>query len=293
MSSLVKTAFTSVVTKLTDNSDVHTTFKQIIIRTIGNRDYSIQEVMHQLLSLKCVSSSFEVVIASLDGSRRINVSYSQQFCTEPSILDIYSQREKYLDVDPHILNYNFVQFVSMFILKGKRLTKRSKDAIVKSYPNYSSNPANEHYGLFCKYQLLKYKPWKGTPNMAWNYLEQNNEAFIASWKQYLSCEQSKQLVPNWETKMEDVNSYLIPLDNSETFDSEEEEKEEWMLMAELSFKVEDEHDQSVIPPEEYWSDQRKNYCAKQIGEMPSWISEMKKRSNPDWCVSPKVIQVKT
>ena len=46
-------------------------------------------------------------------------------------------------------------------------------------------------------------------------------------------------------------------------------------------------------PEEYWSDQRKNYCAKQIGEMLSWISEIKKRSNPDWCVSPKVIHVKT
>ena len=45
-------------------------------------------------------------------------------------------------------------------------------------------------------------------------------------------------------------------------------------------------------PEEYWSDQRKNYCEKQIGEMLSWISEIKKRSNPDWCVSPKVIHVK-
>lgn len=104
----------------------------------------------------------------------------------------------------------------MFILKGKKLARRSKDVIVKTYPNCSSSPANEHYGLFCKYQLLKYKPWKGTPNMAWNNLEQNDEAFITSWKQFLSCEQSKQLVPNWESKMEDANSYLVPVDNSET-----------------------------------------------------------------------------
>ena len=93
--------------------------------------------------------------------------------------------------------------------------------------------------------------------------------------------------------MEDVNSYFIPLDNSETFDSEDEEKEEWMLMAELNFEVENEHAQSVIPPDEYWSDQRKNYSVKQIGEMPSWISEMKKRDNRDWCVSPRVINVKS
>lgn len=40
--------------------------------------------------------------------------------------------------------------------------------------------------------------------MAWNNLEQNNDTFITSWKQFLSCQQSKQLVPNWETKMQDV-----------------------------------------------------------------------------------------
>lgn len=149
MSSVVKTAFTNVVTKLTDNSDVHTTFKKIMLRTVGNRDYSIQEVMHHLLSLKCISTSFEVVTASLDGSRRINTRGSQHSCTEPSILDIYSQRGRYLDVDRNIFNYNFVTFVSMFILKGKKLTRRSKDVIAKTYPNYSSSPANEHYGLFC------------------------------------------------------------------------------------------------------------------------------------------------
>lgn len=128
--------------------------------------------------------------------------------------------------------------------------------------------------------------------MAWNNLEQNDEAFITSWKQFLSCEQSKQLVPNLESKMEDANSYLVPVDNSETPDSDEE-KEEWMLMAELNFQVENEHAQSLIPPEEYWSDQRNNYSAKQIGEMPSWIAEMKKRGNSDWCVSARVIDVTT
>ena len=60
--------------------------------------------MHYLLSLKCVSSSFEVVTASLDGSRKINLSGTRQSCTEQSILDVYSQRHKYLEVDPNLLN---------------------------------------------------------------------------------------------------------------------------------------------------------------------------------------------
>ena len=74
MCSVLKTAFTNVVGKFSENSDVHTTFKQILLRTVGNRGYSIQEVMHHLLPLKCISTFFEVVTASLDRSTRINIS---------------------------------------------------------------------------------------------------------------------------------------------------------------------------------------------------------------------------
>lgn len=55
--------------------------------------------------------------------------------------------------------------------------------------------------------------------------------------------------------------------------------------AELNFEIENEYAQSLIVPEEYWSDQRKKHSLKQIGEMPSWISQLKKRANSNWCVS--------
>ena len=138
VSSVVKSAFTNVVSSLTGSSDVHTTFKKIMLKTVGNRDYSVQEVMHHLLSLKCVSASFEVITASLDGTRKVNTNGSRLSCTEPSMLDIYSQRDVYLGVDPEMFNYNFVKFVCMFTLKGKKLTRGSKHVIVKTYPNYSS-----------------------------------------------------------------------------------------------------------------------------------------------------------
>lgn len=94
ISSVVKSAFTNVVNNLTESSDVHTTFKQIMLRTLGQRDYSIQEVMHHLLSLKCISASYEVVHVSLDGSRRVNIRGNQQPCTVRSTLDIYAERKK-------------------------------------------------------------------------------------------------------------------------------------------------------------------------------------------------------
>ena len=74
MSSVVKTAFTNVVNEMTDTSAVDSTIKQLMLKTVGQRDYSIQEViMHHLVSLKFVSATHEVVTASLDGSRRITI----------------------------------------------------------------------------------------------------------------------------------------------------------------------------------------------------------------------------
>ena len=44
ISSVVIIVFTNMVTNLTESNDVHTTFKQIMLRTLKKRDYSIQEV---------------------------------------------------------------------------------------------------------------------------------------------------------------------------------------------------------------------------------------------------------
>ena len=114
---------------------------------------------------------------------------------------------------------------------------------MKTYPNYSSNPKNEGYGLFCKYQLLKYKPWQCTPDGARDNLEQSEETYTACWKQFLSTDTAESLVPDWETKLQAVNSYMYitPSDNDslEEDNNADNEREEWMLMAELNIQIND------------------------------------------------------
>ena len=176
-SSVVKNAFTNIITKMNDTTDTPSALKQILLKTVGQRDYSIQEVMHHLLSIKFVSATHEVITASLDGSRRVHLKANNQICTAPSLLDTYAERYKYLKVDPQLLEYNFFKFASMFTFKASKLKQRDKHVIVKTYPNYSSNPKSEDYGLFCKYQLLKYKPWQYTPDDAWDNLPQADETY--------------------------------------------------------------------------------------------------------------------
>ena len=94
-------------------------------KTVGQRDYSIEEVMHHLLSIKFESATNEVITASLDGPRRVQLGANHQICTVPSIVDIYAERHNYLKVvDPQLLEYNFCQFASKFIFKGSKLHQR-------------------------------------------------------------------------------------------------------------------------------------------------------------------------
>ena len=158
-----------------------------------------------------------MINASLDGSRRIEMVRDQKYCTAPSMLDIYAERRKYLKLFPNILECNFVQFTSMYINKSSKLEKRKRPVIVKTYPNYSSNPQNQHYGLFCKYQLLKSKPWEHTPDAAWNNAEQNNETFKTCWMDFLCSDNGKALVPDWEIKLQTLKASIkLETDNFET-----------------------------------------------------------------------------
>ena len=69
MSQVAKDALTSVLINSQNEDNSHKAIRKIIMRAVGQRDMSIQEEMHQLLSLKLVSLTFQVISSSLDGSR--------------------------------------------------------------------------------------------------------------------------------------------------------------------------------------------------------------------------------
>ena len=63
--------------------------EKVIMKSLGQRDFSAQETMHHLMSLKLVSSSFNVIPISLDGSRRIKTNtFDGGITTNDSLLDV-------------------------------------------------------------------------------------------------------------------------------------------------------------------------------------------------------------
>ena len=41
--------------------------------------------------------------------------------------------------------------------------------------NISPNPKGPNFSLYCKYQLLRYKPWRTIQNNAWSHQEPTDE----------------------------------------------------------------------------------------------------------------------
>ncbi|CAB4011401.1 ATP-dependent DNA helicase PIF1 [Paramuricea clavata] len=278
-SPILKQAFNSIVQNVDSNTDPRRVIKKVAMKSLGERDYAAQETMHHLLSLKLHSSSFKVMPVSLNGSRRVRDTASideGESCTDYSLLDVYANREQY-DSSQNIINMNFVQFATTYKVVNNELTKLPENVIPRIFPTYSPNPKGPNFGHYCKYQLLRYKPWRATQNNAWGDQDPTDEVLINCWHEFLQTAYGQSNVPDWFDKLQAV----IQSQESEDEPSEEQEttREEWMILSDLNTPF----DNSEQTPESTydWHLDRANYSEQQIHEMPTWIKTNKEEYTID------------
>ena len=220
----LKNAFRTVVGNLKTNTDSLKVMKKIMIKALGERDFSAQETMHLLLSLKLYSSSFQVLPVNLNGTRSLkkNVKDPNSSCTNDSILDKYSKHETFKNDFPLVMKLSLAQFITNYKIVNRKLVKQSSKVIPCFFPCYSSNPKGANYPLYCKYQLLKYKPWRHSPNDAWNYETLSDSAYVNCWLEFLNSSVANDYVPNWETHLQNVLDNVVQDDNDANFSSKNE-----------------------------------------------------------------------
>ena len=128
---------------------------------------------------------------------------------------------------------NFVQFATTYNVVNNELTKLPENVVPRIFPTYSPNPKGLNFGLYCKYQLLRYKPWKTTQNNAWGDQEPTNEILTNHWQEFLQTPYGQINVPDWFDKLQTViQSQIEPED--EPCEQEGATREEWMILSELN-----------------------------------------------------------
>ena len=276
-SPILKQAFNSIVQNVQSNTDPCRAIKKVVMKSLGERDYAAQETMHHLMSVKLHTSSFNVMPVSLNGSRRVRDTASideGESCTDYSLLDVYANREQY-DSSENIKNMNFVQFATTYKVVNNELTKLPENNIIpRIFPTYSPNPKGQNFGLYCKYQLLRYKPWGTTQNNAWGDQEPTDEVLIICWHDFLQTPYAQSNVPDWFDKLQAVIQNQEPED--EPFVEQKTTREEWTILSDLNIPF-DNSEQT--PDSTYdWHLDRANYSEQQIQEMSTWIKKKTKRN---------------
>ena len=246
-SPLLKKVFNSIVQNTNNASDPHKAIKKVVMKTLGKRDYAAQETMHHLLSLKLHSSSFNVIPVSLNGSRRVQTNKSgvcSDSCTSNSLVDVYANREQY-DNSPNVIAMNFIKFATTYKVVNGKLTNLPDNVVPRIFPTYSCNPRGPNFPAYCKYQLLRYKPWKSTQNNVWGDQEPSDEVFITCWHEFLQAPYAQANVPDWFDKLQDViQSQEEP--NDEPAQSDNNTREEWMIISDLHTPFENASEQSAL-----------------------------------------------
>jgi hypothetical protein len=196
-----------------------------MIQVVGERDFGAQETAHILQSLPLYSCTFNFVSLSLDGGRQVrtNTQTPHDKSTNPSMLETYMTRMQYLDNFPNIMSLNILEFTATYTLSQNELVHRTNKVIVRTFPTYNSDPKGKNYGLYCKYQLLKFRLWQTDPQNAWDNLPECDNTFISTYKHFLTTDYARQ----------HIATLAEELHRAEQYQENAPEPEEWMLLCQL------------------------------------------------------------
>lgn len=98
--------------------------------------------------------------------------------TKDSFLDIYAQWKQFVQDLPDIMSMNFLDFATHYKVTNGKLQKQPDNIVPNVFPEYSPNPKGQNFSMFCKCQLLKYKPWENCINDIWGNLNPDDQMYI-------------------------------------------------------------------------------------------------------------------
>ena len=181
------------VNRLDDTDITSSEMRRAMIQVAGERDIGSQETAHMLLGKPLYSWTYSFLSVSLDGSRRVRTGDEHDEnqgdqALDPSVLDHYATRAIWQENNPEILNLNLLQVASAYFVTKGGVKHRKQKVIIRTFPIFSPNLSGKNYGNYCKYALIKYKPWSGDLNTTWHGLDDCNENHIQCYHAFLSSE---------------------------------------------------------------------------------------------------------
>ena len=171
---------------------------------------------------------------------------------------------------------------------------RKQEVIIRTFPIFSPNPWGKNYGNYCKYALIRYKPWSGEVNTAWDGLDDCHENHIQCYHAFLSSESVAHCIPMLQQELEQARRYNGHDDEDNNSDDDDEEvpqregePEEWMLLCRLNQRYDDTISQGSQSRENVQFDSTETARAMPpalLRESANWITKRRNEALEDPCV---------
>ena len=281
------------VSSLESTDHVSSAIKKAMIQVAGDRDMAAQETAHMLLSLPLVGCSFSFVTVCLENSRKVILDEENQGdeVLQKSVLQDYGERATLSSRYTGLSQLNLMQYVSQYSKVRGELTKRANPYVVRTFPKISANPGGPDFGKYCKYQLIKFKPWEGQPSNAWNNEEESDEMFINTYDRFLLTDSAEDYVFRYYEETDLVHAALHGQDDeddqrqdeSDDDDSEvdapiEENVDDWMLLCRINQQFQEAGNQMSDNEAVDWFEEVRAVPRDMLRESPGWIYSKRKEA---------------
>jgi hypothetical protein len=240
----------------------------------GERMMSRQETSHLIQGLPLVSCSHSFVVVNMKtlSTKVQKPNEEAESAALKSISELYGERmnieswpnemdmQAFQEVHSPLLPMSFHSFAGKCYVcqKGRHRNKlrcHQRKVVTKFTPKLSCDPEGKNYAEYCRYALIKYRPWEGSISNAWGG-EENQAAMIKEWHVFLEALASNG-IPAPDFLDREIKTYLaIQRKNSNEDDAagmlinpgadgagdilEQEGKDDWMHGADDNFVLNDD-----------------------------------------------------
>ena len=283
--------------------------KSFAICSAGNHDRSSHEVAHILQGLEFAVSNIpqsRFKNISLNNSPKINV-YTKP--TQNSFLDHYAHRNsENSQLHPEILEMSLNTLAPLYNYDAKenRWKKLNGDEkkVITYFPGYGSNPKNKTYPQFCKFALIRFRPWKCYIEDAWGCTQHStipsSKHLINMWEEFyrqgMSIEDKRAFDTSNPRYAKQLEMRKKQSSNSESSDEhiqyEEQERfptfnalenqEPWMELTKPSafFPINDK----CLQQDHNWQESTRHfldqYLGVQLDDLTGWIKKERRHMGP-------------
>ena len=159
--------------------------------------------------------------------------------------------------------------------------KRPSPVIVRTFPQHPSNPHSEQYGWNCKYQFIKYKPWKDKRANAWGDLLDTDATCIEAYHSFLRTPAAATYILQFARELDRAQQHLVESEtNNENEDpTQTEEHEDWMLHCRLNHCY--ANDTNLQHDSIDWGEPARALPPETLQECPTWSKTKCKEADND------------